>query len=299
MKRVLVLGGVSYNTMIYLNALPEPRSQTLYCRSFHETVGSTGSGKALNLLKLGMPTVLYGAIGDDSFGRFIQAYFAQAGLPFVYDLDPQGTPRHVNLMDGDGRRVSIFIVPGTYELEPDLARVAPLIPAADYVSLNIVNYCRPLIPLLQAQRKPIWVDIHDYDGRDAHHLDFIRAADVLLMSSDQMPDYRPFMERWSRESKELVVCTHGRAGATALTAAGEWIETPCLTYPLRDSNGAGDSFFSGLMFGHALGYPVETCMRLGAVVAGLCVTSTELALPELSAALVMDEYRKHYGALSA
>ncbi len=38
------------------------------------------------------------------------------------------------------------------------------------------------------------------------------------------------------------------------------------------------------------------CLRLGAVVAGLCVTSTELFHPDLSAALVEVEYARHYGA---
>ena len=295
MKNVLVLGGVSYNMMVFLDDMPQPRPQTVYSRGFHETVGSTGAGKALNLHKLGVPTTLYGAIGDDEYGRRVLDLFSQAGLTFVYDRDPAGTPRHVNLMDAQGQRISIFILPGSAELPTDYAQVRPLIPPADIVALNIVNYCRPLIPLLKAQNKPIWCDIHDYDGHNPFHLDFIEAADVLMLSSDRMPAYRPFMQRWRAAGKRLVVCTHGRDGATALTAGGEWIEIPSLDYPLQDSNGAGDSFFAGLLIGSALGYTVESSLQLGAVVAGLCVTSRELAFPNLTLPLALQEYQQHYG----
>lgn len=48
------------------------------------------------------------------------------------------------------------------------------------------------------------------------------------------------------QGKELIVCTHGSGGATALTKTGEWIELPIISdYKFKDANGAGDSFFSG------------------------------------------------------
>ncbi|MBN1319086.1 MAG: hypothetical protein JXA42_26620 [Anaerolineales bacterium] len=64
--KVLVLGGVSYNMMVYLIQFPEPRSQTLPARGYHETIGSTGAGKALNLHRLGMDVTLYGLVGCDN-----------------------------------------------------------------------------------------------------------------------------------------------------------------------------------------------------------------------------------------
>ena len=108
-----------------------------------------------------------------------------------------------------------------------------------------------------------------------------------------MPDYRSFMQSLVERGKKLVVCTHGREGATALTPQGEWIETPAIaTYAKLDTNGAGDAFFSGFLYGHSRRFPLEVCLRLASVVAGLCVTSSELALPSLSAELVETEYAK-------
>ncbi len=49
MKKVFIAGGVSYNLMIYIDKFPRPETQTLFSQNIHETVGSSGAGKALNL----------------------------------------------------------------------------------------------------------------------------------------------------------------------------------------------------------------------------------------------------------
>src|SRR6476646_3513692 len=146
MARVLILGGVSYNTMIYLDGFPLPGPVTIFPRASHETVGSTGAGKALNLAKLGMEVTLHAPIGDDVYGDMVREYFRRENVHFLYDVDAAGTQRHVNLMDLDGRRISIIYAPGSPNPPVDHERIEALIPGSDYVLLNISNYCRHIIP---------------------------------------------------------------------------------------------------------------------------------------------------------
>jgi sugar/nucleoside kinase (ribokinase family) len=298
MKKALVLGGVSFDSIIYLGNLPRPEPQTIYPQGFHETVGETGAGKALNLCKLDMDVTLHGLVGLDYYGEQVREYLSgQDHLSFVYDVDPKGTPRHVNLMDAEGRRISISVESGSFEPQVDRTAIASLIAQRDYIALNILNYCRYFIPLIKGEGKEIWCDIHDYDGRDPYYADFTDSADYLFVSSDALPDYRGFMEKMVAEGRQLVVCTHGKEGSTVMTHAGEWIDTPIIdSYKRVDTNGAGDAFFAGFLFGHSRGYSPETCARLGTVASGLCITSRELAFPGLSAALLMYEYSKHYGS---
>jgi len=296
MPCALVIGGVSYNTMVYLDTFPDPVPGTIFSRGFHETIGSTGAGKALNLRKLGFDVTLHALIGADAYGRRVADLLAAEQITFIYDHDPRGTQRHLNLMDQAGGWISIFLEPGTFEPDFDRSRIEQHLPHSDYVVLNISNYCRTLIPAIQRHGQPIWCDVHDYDGTSSYYDDFVRAADFLFMSSDRMPDFRPFMQAMIAQGKQLVVCTHGRQGASALTNAGEWIETPIVpTYTPKDTNGAGDSLFAGFLFGHAHGYRAERCLRIGAVTSGLCVTTPELALPELSPALLAREFQAAYG----
>jgi acarbose 7IV-phosphotransferase len=162
--------------------------------------------------------------------------------------------------------------------------------------LNISNYCRNLIPLIKKHHKEIWCDIHDYSRNNAYHQDFIEAADYIFMSSDQMPDYKNFFEELIQRGKKLAVCTHGADGSSALTSDRQWIETPIInSYQRVDTNGAGDAFFSGFLYAYTAGLSIRESLQMGTVVSGLCITSRELAFPDLTPELAKAEFKKHYG----
>jgi sugar/nucleoside kinase (ribokinase family) len=288
--KVFVAGGVSWDSIVLLDRFPEARPHTVFGRRFHETVGSTGAGKALNFAKLGLATTLHAFIGADSSGERVSQHLKRAGVDIVFDIDPAGTPRHINLMNDDGDRISIFVEPGTFDPAYDTSRLEPLMRDADVVTLNIINSTRRLIPVAQRLHKPIWTDLHDWDGHNTYHLDFADAADFIFLSSDSVDDYRALMKWLMKDGKQLVVCTHGQHGSTALTPNGRWIDMPAIdAYPRVDSNGAGDAFFSGFVFAWTQGEPTERCLQIATVVAGMCVTSLELAHSDLTPELVARE----------
>jgi acarbose 7IV-phosphotransferase len=290
MQKVFIIGGTTFDHIVYLPQLPGNRPQTIHQAPFQETTGSTGSGKALNLTKLGVPNTLYSVLGNDGYGQQIIAYLQQNGVDFFYDIDPKGTERHINIMDAQGGRISMFITQSSETLDFSSEKIAQALLQADVVILNIIGYCRPLIPLVAQSGKPVWTDLHDYDGSNPYHDDFIHTAQYLHLSSDNLPDYLPLMERWIAAGKELVICTHGKAGATLLTKAGLRIEQPALLdYPLIDANGAGDSFFAGFLYGWLQGQTPERCLQMGAVCAGLCISDRALASAKLSPAYLQKE----------
>jgi acarbose 7IV-phosphotransferase len=210
--RALVLGGLSFDTIVYLETLPRPVPHTVTATRFHETIGETGAGKALNLRKLGFQVTLHALLGDDPLGDRLAATLDREPINFLREPDPRGTRRHVNLMDASGGRLSISLAQDGPEPRIDQGRIEACLPECDYVVLNIDNYCRELIQPIRAAGKAIWCDIHDYDGSNTYHQDFITAADHLFLSSDLLPDYRAFVERMRRLGKRLVVCTHGAPG---------------------------------------------------------------------------------------
>ena len=284
---VLVVGGVSWDTIVRLDRLPEGRPQTVFAKGARETVGSTGAGKAMNLARLGLPTTLHALLGEDDPGSRAQAALRDAGVRLVTERDPAGTERHVNLMDDAGGRLSIYAQPATFEPAIDLPALESLAASHDHIVVNIMNYARRLLPALRAAGREVWCDVHDWDGRNAYHADFVEAADRIFLSADALEDPRATMERIVAAGKRLVVCTFGRDGALALTGEGRWMRIPAVPgVAAVDTNGAGDAFFAGALFGHVRGYPVERQLRAGAIVAAWCVRSTELAHPELSASRV-------------
>lgn len=295
MKKVLVLGGTTFDSIIYLENLPKPEPQTIHYAPINETMGSTGAGKALNLAKLNVETVLHSIIGEDLYGGKIIKALEKAGVNFIYDIDPKGTERHVNLMDQNGNRISIFVTQSSSDLQLDMPKIEELIKQCDIVVLNIIGYTKQLIPLIKKYKKPVWTDLHDYNCGNPYHEDYIEVADYIFVSSDNMPDYRNTMKKWMECGKELVVCTHGKNGATALTKEGKWIEVPIIEdYKFKDANGAGDSFFSGFLYGYLKGKTIDECLRFGTICAGLCITSSELSFEDLSEELINSEYEKYF-----
>jgi acarbose 7IV-phosphotransferase len=108
-SHVFIIGGTTFDHIVSLPEFPKPVPQTIHKSSFFETTGSTGTGKALCLTKLKVPNTLYSVLGDDTFGQKIIQHLKEEGIDFIYDFDPNGTERHINIMDKEGRRISIFI----------------------------------------------------------------------------------------------------------------------------------------------------------------------------------------------
>jgi sugar/nucleoside kinase (ribokinase family) len=278
--RTLALGGIAWNTMVYLDRFPEPHSQTIFARGSHTTVGSSGAGKALNFASLGAHAVLWGLLGDDGPGTQVRQYLDAAGVELVCETDPKGTMRHVNLMDDEGERISIFANPGSTDFTIDLETVRPTARRADVISITIMNYCRQFLPMLQDIGKPIWVDIHDYDGTNPYHGEFIEAADFLFMSSQLHPDWRGFLEQRVGAGTTVAVATHGARGASGITAIDGWIEVDAVpATQIIDTNGAGDGFFAGFAVEWMNRATLRSALEAGAAQASRAVASPDLAPP--------------------
>ncbi len=278
--RALVLGGVAWNTMVYVDRFPDPEPATVFTNGYHETVGSSGAGKALNLRSLGVDVTLWGMIGDDDPGRRITAYMADAGIDFLTAPDPTGTVRHVNLMDRSGERISIFANGGSQELSTDAATIVPYLDGIDLCTVTIVNAARPFLPILAAAGIEYWCDLHDYEIGNPHYDEFIETAAHLQITSNRLDDWRGFMQRRIAAGTKSVICTHGMEGATGLTADDGWVEMPAVPVApddVVDTNGAGDAFFAGLAVARLHGADLETAMRAGATHSARAVQSSELA----------------------
>lgn len=295
MKKVFTCGGASWNSVITLDQFPKDIAQTIHECDFDETLGNTGAGKALNLSQLGFDTTFHALLGNDIYADLVKSHLNKPNLDFITDIDPKGTERHVNIMNSNGERISIFINPSSDDPEIDYSKFEKLISNSDYAVINISNYCRHLLPICQKLKKEVWTDLHDYDLGNPYHQDFVDAADYIFLSSDNLHDYKDFMKSQISLGKKLVVCTHAKQGASALSSEGDWFNIPILeNYQMLNTNGAGDSFFSGFLYAHANGHDLPTCLQYATIASGLCISSKTLSHPELSSKLIESEYLKYY-----
>ncbi|WP_069386036.1 carbohydrate kinase family protein [Cellulosimicrobium cellulans] len=277
---VLVAGPASWNRVVHLDALPQPTPHTVLARGSYDTVGGTSAGKALNLAALGRAVTLRTVLGDDDEGDRVRSTLEAGGVRVLAEPSPDGrTESHLNLMDADGGRLSVYLrAPGEVAAGgPTWAATTAALAAARVVVVDLAVPALPVLAEASGRGLDVWVDLHDYDGTTAFHQPWVEAGTHVFLSSDRLPDHRAFMAARRDAGARLVVCTHGARGATALTADG-FVEVPAETVDdVVDTNGAGDAFFAGLLDAHLRGEPVTAAMRAGAAHAARVVRSPGLA----------------------
>ncbi|MFH9469529.1 adenosine kinase [Streptomyces clavifer] len=273
---VLVLGGAGVDTIVYVPELPLPYADSYMIRPGIETrAGQTGDFVALGLSALGLSTHHLDMIGDDPSGDLVRAFHRDRGIGFTEVPLPGGTKRAVNLVGPDGRRLSLYDDSRSREsdrLPEDVVRSLASVSRHAHVSLT--HPCAFALPQLQEAGLSISTDLHDWDGENPYHEPFAYGADLVFVSTTALADSEKTMRRiLERGRAEAVIATAGAEGAYLLTADG-LVHIPVVEprKPVVDSNGAGDAFASGFLFGRLTGEDLRRCALYGSVAGAYACT---------------------------
>ncbi|NUT99499.1 MAG: carbohydrate kinase family protein [Saccharothrix sp.] len=273
MPKVFVAGPVSWNRLVVLDHLPEPRPHTVFARGHRTVLGGTSAGKALNLAHLGAEVTLRTVVGDDEEGRLITEALTAAGVEVIAEVVPK-SEQHLNLMTPEGGRLSIYLELPSLTAPAHDERALAALAGADAAVVDLADPARPFLAAARERGVPVWCDVHDYDGKSVFQQDFVAAADHLFLNDDGMAeqDLIAFLEKHGR-----AVATQGAKGATAVVD-GETHHVDAVPLDeIVDTNGAGDAFFSGYLIAHLAGADTPTALRAGAEQAALCLGSPDLA----------------------
>ncbi|WP_309129038.1 carbohydrate kinase family protein [Microbacterium sp.] len=264
MSSIAVVGAVSWNTLVLLDALPDPVPHMRFARDDWQTLGGTSAGKALALTALGRRVRLRARVGADAAGSRVRAALRDAGVS-LDDLVPTRTSeRHLNLMAPLGERVSLYLSTPEAPAAGAAAGLEGLLSDADAIVLDLSDEGLAAIPAARAAGRPIWVDLHDYDGVQEFHRPFLDAAHVVLCSADRLDDPESFLRSCISGGATLAVCTRGADGAIAVDAAGELHSVAAEPVDVVDTNGAGDAFFAGMLDAALRGAAVDAALSAGA-----------------------------------
>ncbi len=271
---VVICGPTSWNQLIELDRLPEPRPQQQVARNSWNTAGGTSAGKALHLASLGVDTSLYTPIGSDGPGKLLRQALENTGIK-LNALSSANTEQHVNLMAG-GERVSIYVAtPSSPSLE-DINSSCAAVRNADAAVVDLSELGLKVIEFCGNEHPPLWVDLHDYDGLKEFHRPFLRAAHVAFMNSDAAEDPWELLSICLRGGPQLAICTLGEQGAIAMDLQGQRWTVPAQKVEVIDTNGAGDAFMAGFMAAHLRGMPVQHSLARAAEQAASAISTRHL-----------------------
>lgn len=260
---VFVAGPASWNSLVLLDRLPEPVPHMQFAEDSWETLGGTSAGKALSLTGLGRAVLLYALAGEDAQAERVRGALADAGVPTRWG-PADVTERHLNLMTRRGERVSLYLAsPSATSGEDDVALRAAM-GAADAIVLDLAAEPLRLLPSARESGRPIWVDVHDYDGVAEFHRPFLGAAEAVFCNADRLDDPVAFLRSRIAAGAALAVCTLGSDGAVAVDADGDEHRVAALPVDLVDTNGAGDAFFAGVLDAHLSGRTLPEALAAGA-----------------------------------
>lgn len=274
--KALVIGGSSWDTLIHVDEISSIEDDmSLWAKSVIKTVGGTGAGKALCLDSLGDEVTFITNVGRDENGLKIIDFFRETSVNLVC-LEVDKSTSHTNLMHSKGKRISVFTAVPSFNPKIPI-NIDKLIKDSDVIFLNINEFCREYIPILIKHDKLVVVDIHDYNPPNPYHKDFIDIADVVVASGVYIPNHKEFLHQMIQEGKRLAVITKGSGGLVALDLNRNIYELPGYNdFEYVDSNGAGDSFTSGLVSHCFKTKDMGESLKYGTICGGIACTVYDL-----------------------
>jgi sugar/nucleoside kinase (ribokinase family) len=282
---VLVLGGTGVDTIVYVPELPLPFADSYPVPTITTRAGQTGDFTAVALAALGHRVHHLDTLGADHEGDLVRAMHRDAGIPLTEVPEPAGTRRAVNLVDPQGRRLSLYDntrhTDGG-ELPPDL--VVELARTSRHVHVSITQPCAAALPLLADLDVTLSTDLHNWDGANPYHEQFAAAVDVVFVSATALADPEATMRRVAALGRpSVVVATDGAAGARQLVGGEVRFIAPVPPRaPAVDSNGAGDAFAAAYLTGWLAEESPERCGVYGAVAGAYACTVPSTAIDPIS-----------------
>lgn len=237
------------------------------------TVGGSGAIMACGAARLGVPTALVAAVGDDDLGRFMRERLAQRNVDTGHCPTLTGTPTGITiaLVRGDDR--AILTMPGTIprlradHVDRSILRGARHLHIASYFLLQGLHGGLPEL-VAEARREGLTVSVdpqEDPAGEwDSGLRSLLPQLDILFVNELEEQALRP-------DACPLVVVKRGARGAVARTADGE-IETAAPQVETVDATGAGDSFDAGFVAARLAGETIMDALRLACACGALSTT---------------------------
>ena len=278
------LGSINIDLVFRVPHIPAP-GETLLSYGMSRGLGGKGANTSIALAQAGASTYHYGAIGSD--GNWILDALKDKGVDCsniselsmpsgqaIIQVDDQGE-NAITLLKGANWGIGTNILDDLFEnavkgdwlvLQNETDHVALAAKTAKGRGVNVAYAAAPFDADATTNVLPFV---------DFLALNEIEAAQLEKHTSTKISDLSPRMILVTRGSKGAILYQHGRP---ELSCAANRVEN------VRDTTGAGDTFFGFFLGTLTLGIPIEECMKIASAAAAVSVTEmgAASAIPNMS-----------------
>lgn len=303
--RVVVVGSVNVDLVVSGERLPAP-GETVTGGTFSRHGGGKGANQAVAAARLGVETILVGAVGDDDLGRAARAVLSSDAVDTRFvETAPTATGVALILVGAGGENL-ISVAPGANATVPPEAVALAFrelgLTAADVVLVSNEIPGEAVVAALSFARSAAARTILNPAPASGIGREALGTASIVTPNRGELvalaaalglepADHDPAtVARALLEAARLadaVVVTLGPAGALLVDRSGE-ARAPAPTVHATDATGAGDAFNGCLAASLATGLGLRDALRR-AVVAGAIATTRTGAREGMPTAAALDD----------
>ena len=283
LSRVVVAGSINVDLVAQVERFPRP-GETVPGRDLARFPGGKGANQAVAAARLGAPTTLVGAVGDDAFGAEMLAFLGTMGVDRQHVIAQPGRSTGTALITVAADENSIIVVPGANasvapasiaavdlragdillcQLEIPIATVGAAIERAHQCGvLSILNAA----PALTAARS----EVAACDIIVMNEIELATYAGVPIDAASALPSIAHAAHQLRTRKSQLLIVTLGRRGAL-VSMADCWFHEPGRDVVVVDTTGAGDCFCGALAAALVRGSVIEAAVRFANAAASIAV----------------------------
>jgi ribokinase len=280
---ILVAGSLHYDIMVEADHLPR-RDETAVGSRWYPKFGGKGGNQAVSVCRQGAAARMFGAVGDDEFGRYLRQGLQQGGVDdrFVATLPGVGSGMSVAIQDAAGDYAATIVSGANLRIDPVTLRGDAL---WDGVALLVLQSEVPdavnLVAASEARRRGIRTLLNAAPSRPLPaglppliDVLVVNAVEAEMMGASPICCLQSAAEAASHLAAqfEAVVVTAGSLGLAAHGADDAVLILPAEKVTVVSSHGAGDAFIGALAVGLAQGADLSTACAAASHAAALHVS---------------------------
>lgn len=277
-NRLLVVGSSNLDLTIYCDRLPGP-GETLLGGNFSSGIGGKGANQAAAASRAGAEVIFLSAIGNDSSGDQIRAFFSKERIETLWVTTGVATGTAIILVDKNGAN-SIVVAPGANAaMVPDDVDSVPF-DRCSHVLLSLEIPMPVVMETAEKAREAGCVVILNPAPASALPDALLRCVNILVPNEHEVgvlactdrsePAHESAAGRFFNLGGEALIITLGAAGAKMMQPSHDEL-VPGFLVPAVDTVGAGDCFCGVLAASLAAGKNLKEAVHFANKAASLSV----------------------------